>query len=450
MANANMTAIQTVTVGSGGAAVIEFTNIPQTYTDLAIVISSRNTSSSGSDNMNIAINDSSSNFSGRYLFTNTNGTIVSGTDTTPAGAYNGGNTTANTFSNVSIYFPNYSGSTNKSFSVDSVAENNGALSNLYFDAKLWSNTAAITKISFTCTTGNFAQYSTATLYGVKSTAAIVKATGGTIYSDADYVYHLFTSSGTFTPTQNLTADYLVVAGGGAGGNGGEGGGGGAGGMRCTVTGTGGNGSLESPLSLTASTAYTVTVGAGGAPVSGNNGGNGSNSVFATITSTGGGGGGKEQATSTDGDGQAGGSGGGGGNRWIYNPTVGGAASPSGQGFAGGGSAVDSDNAGAGGGGASQVGTDAGNAIGGKGGDGRTTLISGSSATYAGGGGGGVRSAAGTRGLGGAGGGGAGAIGTTQPVAGTANTGGGGGGANNNIPNDAKSGGSGIVIVRYSA
>jgi hypothetical protein len=34
--------IETVTVGSGGAANIEFTSIPQTYTDLKLVISGKN------------------------------------------------------------------------------------------------------------------------------------------------------------------------------------------------------------------------------------------------------------------------------------------------------------------------------------------------------------------------------------------------------------------------
>jgi hypothetical protein len=37
--------ISSVTVGAGGAAYIEFTNIPQTYTDLNLVFSGRNTSS---------------------------------------------------------------------------------------------------------------------------------------------------------------------------------------------------------------------------------------------------------------------------------------------------------------------------------------------------------------------------------------------------------------------
>jgi hypothetical protein len=117
------------------------------------------------------------------------------------------------------------------------------------------------------TANTFLQYSTFYLYGVAAlgtTPAIVPyATGGdTIMTDGTYWYHTFVSSGTFTPAKALTADYLVVAGGGGGGQGGQ---------RCrwrrwtscTVGATGGGGSLESALSLGTS-AYTVTIGAGGA------------------------------------------------------------------------------------------------------------------------------------------------------------------------------------------
>ena len=54
--------------------------------------------------------------------------------------------------------------------------------------------------------------------------AFVAATGGTTYTDGDYKYHKFTSSGTFTVTDggnaagSNTVDYLIVAGGGGGGN----------------------------------------------------------------------------------------------------------------------------------------------------------------------------------------------------------------------------------------
>ena len=63
--------------------------------------------------------------------------------------------------------------------------------------------------------------------------------------------------------RTITVDFLVVAGGGAGGKS-AGGGGGAGGLRCSVTATGGGGSLPSAISCTPNTNYTVTIGAGGA------------------------------------------------------------------------------------------------------------------------------------------------------------------------------------------
>jgi hypothetical protein len=46
--------------------------------------------------------------------------------------------------------------------------------------------------------------------------SIAKAIGGTITNDGTNWIHTFTSSGTFVPYENLTADYLVVAGGGGG------------------------------------------------------------------------------------------------------------------------------------------------------------------------------------------------------------------------------------------
>ena len=65
------------------------------------------------------------------------------------------------------------------------------------------------------------------------------------------------------PLPPLTVDYLVVAGGGGGGRNDAGnaggGGGGAGGLRCTVTATGGGGSLETALNLLTGTSYSLTI-----------------------------------------------------------------------------------------------------------------------------------------------------------------------------------------------
>jgi hypothetical protein len=158
--------IATVTVGAGGAASMAFSSIPSTYTDLCIKISGRAVSG-GADNILIAFNGSSSSFSSRIL--EGNGTSASSSSSAGAitGLIDGATMTTSTFANVELYIPNYAGSNNKSFSTDAVTENNATLSYANMWANLWSNTAAINAISLSCS-NNFAQYSTATLYGIKN------------------------------------------------------------------------------------------------------------------------------------------------------------------------------------------------------------------------------------------------------------------------------------------
>jgi len=431
--NPNMVAIQTVTVGSGGAASISFTSIPQTYTDLYVVISARcDESSIAFGQLYVAPNNATTNLSSKLLYGYGSGTGSAGYTTFDSVwtyiASDGA--TASTFGNASFYFPNYTSSNNKSISIDGVNENNATDARQGLTAGLWSSSSAITSLYFYVlgnagASRNFKQYSTATLYGVTSAGYGAKATGGIITQDANYYYHTFFASGTFTPTSNITADYLVVAGGGGGGFF-VGGGGGAGGLRCTVTATGGGGSLESALSLTASTNYTVTVGAGGAGASSaGNGTSGSNSVFSSITSTGGGGGGG--ASSGAAAGSNGGSGGGAGG----SGTASGGTGTANQGYAG---ASITTTASGGGGGAGQAGGTGGV---GNGGNGVATSISGTSVTYAGGGAG--RYSSGTAGTGGGG--------SASSRNGTANLGGGGAGDGGGEAGGA--GGSGIVIVRYA-
>ncbi len=146
------------------AASIEFTSIPQDGTDLVVFASARG-SVDGTRNILISINGSTSSFSGRFLFGN-GSTTSSGTDTRETGAYNHNSSTSNTFSNVSMYFANYTSSSNKSWSVDSVIENNATEGGLYIDAKLWSNTAAITSLTFAPDSGNFVAGTILSLYKI--------------------------------------------------------------------------------------------------------------------------------------------------------------------------------------------------------------------------------------------------------------------------------------------
>ena len=238
---------------------------------------------------------------------------------------------------------------------------------------------------------------------------------------------------------NVSASYLVVAGGGGGG-GGRGSGAGAGGYR---TGT---------STLSTLNTYTVVVGSGGAGAIGQ-GGVATSGVdssiagtgFTTFTSSGGGAGVSVGTIGAVVGGNSGGSASGGnanGGLGAAGNTP--STSPS-QGSNGGNGIGSASPAGGGGGGASAAGGNASNAQGGVGGAGSASSITGSSVTYAGGGGGGAYSGSG--GAGGSGGGGAGSASTTG-TAGTVNLGGGGGGGGDSQTGGA--GGSGVVIISYTS
>jgi len=419
---------------SSTAASVTFSNIPQNYNDLIIKVSTRSDrTGSPDDGLMMSLNGSTSNFTHRGLEGN-----GSNTSTFTAGwgsAYsisniNGPTSTANTFSNNKIYISNYTSSNFKIISSESAQENNQSVAYIDLFSDLWSNTAAITTISFsTYSTTNFQIGTTFSLYGIGGT----RATGGTITADGNYTYHTFTSTGSFIPSEKIRgAEILLVAGGGASAVGG----GGAGGL-----------TYSSANVFNAGTSYTAIVGAGGsAPADSGltDGSSGNNSQFSstTIAIGGGGGGGKWKSGTGTYPGVSGGSGGGGCSRDTLSVASGGTAT-SGQGNAGGTSAGNSQISGGGGGGFNSVGGNTASNVAGSGGNGTSSYSSWGSATntgenvsgtrYYSGGGAGVYNQSAGYGIGGLGGGG-------STGAGTANTGGGGaaGGA----------GGSGLVIIRY--
>lgn len=172
--------ISSVTVGAGGAASIDFTSIPSTYTDLCVKMSSRSSfSTTVEDYVMLYFNNNTSGYTSRRLYGTGSGT---GSDTLSnkaggsagsrilAGATSADQSTTNTFGNFEIYIPNYAGSSYKSTSSEGVSENNATSATVLMDAGLWSNTAAINQITFDLyfSGSTFKQYSTAYLYGVKN------------------------------------------------------------------------------------------------------------------------------------------------------------------------------------------------------------------------------------------------------------------------------------------
>ena len=167
---ATFTLISSVTVGSGGAATVGFTSIPSTYTDLLVKISPRtNRATQVADILSLSFNSSTSNRTVRELYGSGSGTFSSNTTNMYAGYVPCAGATASVFGNVDVYITNYASANFKSVSVDSVGENNATESYANLQANLWSDTAAITSITFTPVVGTlFNQYSTAYLYGISN------------------------------------------------------------------------------------------------------------------------------------------------------------------------------------------------------------------------------------------------------------------------------------------
>jgi hypothetical protein len=407
-------ALDTQTLSSAASSVT-FSSIPSGYTDLMLVASCKLTSGAGTAWYRVN-GDTASNYSDTFLYGN-GSTATSVRHSNVAQAYFADASSDQT--NYIFHFQNYA---NTSTYKTALVRGNSPSTGVSAVVGLWRSTSAINQITIGQNSTTWATGSTFTIYGIAAqSVGAAKATGGTItYDGYGNVYHTFTSNGTFTPTQALTADVLVIAGGGSGWPD-AGGGGGAGGFLG-----------YSSQSLSAS-AYSCTVGAGGTS-GGYSAASGSNSQFGSLTaSVGGGRGGYTGAVGGSGGGSRAGAG---------------AAGTSGQGFAGGAGPA---NAGGGGGGAGAVGVDGSGNNGGNGGAGLNTYSSWATATstgvsgyYAGGGGGGPFTSA-TGGTGGAGGGGNGG---NSPVTGTTNTGSGGGGATAGNTNNA-AGGSGIIIIKYS-
>ena len=168
-----MKLIETKTLGSAATS-IEFTSIPGDATDLVVVCSLRSARTGVDDPISIDINGGSTAVTIRRLRGN-GSAAASGTDGPDLWYTSAASTTSNTFDNACIYFPNYAGSTNKSFSSDGVSENNATEAYQAITAGLWASTAAITSVKVKSRTGsNLVVGSTISLYKItKGTDGIV-------------------------------------------------------------------------------------------------------------------------------------------------------------------------------------------------------------------------------------------------------------------------------------
>jgi hypothetical protein len=210
-----MQPIYTQTVGSGGAAVIAFNNIPQGFTDLKLVMSLRSTATGSltggfADGSYVAVNNDLTNVSWTFMYAATTTTNTSrGRNSIPyLGPINGAGTTASTFSSCEVYFADYTNAFSKQMKVDVAAENNSAsnyfVSNL---AILHGRNNPITSLQVYSGEGSWAQHSTVTLYGISErfdTEIPTAPAIGTVTDQAGF------ASVEFTPGSNDRVDNYVV------------------------------------------------------------------------------------------------------------------------------------------------------------------------------------------------------------------------------------------------
>lgn len=175
-----MQLISSVTVGAGGSASMTFSSIPQTYTDLALVVSARSLGGGFNALLYLEVNaDVSVNYTDRNLQGN-GSTAASGTNTALPqfllGRHSGASSTANSFGSTIVTIPNYTGNTNKTISCESVSEHNDPQAFQFLVAGTFPKTTAISSLRLFDNGGGFAQHSTAYLYG------ILKGSGGATVS----------------------------------------------------------------------------------------------------------------------------------------------------------------------------------------------------------------------------------------------------------------------------
>lgn len=165
--------IATTTVGAGGSSSITFSSIPSTYTHLQIRGISRpsEAGSTGAQYLYLRMNsDSGSNYARHFLYGegSSAGTQAGASQTEIRVIYQlRDGFTAGIYATSVIDILDYA-NTSKYKTTRSLggfdANGSGYIS---LGSGLWMNTNAITSLTLTCEVGNFVQYSSFALYGIK-------------------------------------------------------------------------------------------------------------------------------------------------------------------------------------------------------------------------------------------------------------------------------------------
>jgi hypothetical protein len=175
VAGGDFESIATVTVGSGGAANIEFTSIGTDWQHLQVRLVARTDRAAVSDGYNITLNsDTGSNYAGHTLFgTGTSASAQAESSVSSASSIgaplSSATASASIFGAAVIDVLDYASSSKKTTLRAFAGEDRNGAGRVFLISNLWNSTAAVTSIKIVPLLGsNFVQHSTAALYGVKA------------------------------------------------------------------------------------------------------------------------------------------------------------------------------------------------------------------------------------------------------------------------------------------
>lgn len=166
-----MQAIYTNTFAGNVSGQLNFFNIPQTYTDLKIVVSQRNNSGNIGEPLAFRFDSGDSIYSNTSVFSDSSNLQSTRVGASGYLSYNGGltvngnNSTANTFGSYEVYITNYTGTAFKQFTIDAANEHNGAAQSA-LGAGLYRSNAPITFVQIGGYTGVPLSGTSITIYGI--------------------------------------------------------------------------------------------------------------------------------------------------------------------------------------------------------------------------------------------------------------------------------------------
>ena len=161
---------------ASSAASVTFSAIPADYTDLVLRVSGRTDRAAAFDSLVLTINGTGGTAYSRTALRGNGASAVSFNASSGASfltdlmGITASTATASTFGSFEIYIPSYTVSQNKPFSFAGAGEDNNSTP-VYQGATagLWSNTAAITQLSFAPNSGTvFVSGSSFYLYGISN------------------------------------------------------------------------------------------------------------------------------------------------------------------------------------------------------------------------------------------------------------------------------------------